>query len=130
MEGIREKYFHKFKILVNSNKFEIICYVVGAPRTPTNFTLVSSTDTSIVIEWIPGYNGGHEQTFNIQYRVVNESTIWNTQKISLYNKQTYILSGLHSGTWYELRMFASNKAFRSPVQMCKERQQANNVCFI
>ena len=27
--------------------------------------------------------------------------------------QTYILSGLHSGTWYELRMFAENKFDKS-----------------
>ena len=80
---------------------------------PTNFTLASSTDTSIVVVWIPGYNGGHKQTFSIQYRIVNESTIWITQKISLYNKQTYILSGLQSGTWYELRMFAENKFDKS-----------------
>jgi hypothetical protein len=83
-----------------------------------------------VIELISGYNGGHEQTFNIQYRIINESKIWITQNISQYNRQTYILSGLQGDTWYELRMFASNKAFRSPVQMYKERQQVNNVCFI
>ena len=91
------------------------CYVVGAPRIPTNFTLVSSTDTSIVVEWIPGYNGGHEETFSIQYRVVNESQIWITQEIPLYNNQAYILSGLQSDTWYELRMFAENKLDRSSV---------------
>ena len=83
-----------------------------------------------MIELISGYNGGNEQTFNIQYRIINESKIWITQNISQYNRQTYILSGLQGGTWYELRMFASNKAFRSPVQMYKERQQVNNVCFI
>jgi hypothetical protein len=47
---------------MNSNYFEIIYYVLGPPQTPTNFTLVSSTDTSIVIDWIPEYNGGHVQT--------------------------------------------------------------------
>jgi len=85
-----------------------------------------------VIELISGYNGGHEQTINIQYRIVNESKIWITPNISQYNRQTYkkILSGLQGDTWYELKMFASNKAFRSPVQMYKERQQVNNVCFI
>ena len=91
------------------------CYVVGAPRIPTTFTLVSSTDTSIVVEWIPGYNGGHEETFSIQYRVVNESQIWITQEIPLYNNQAYILSGLQSDTWYELRMFSKNKFDRSSV---------------
>ena len=43
-----------------------MCYVVGPPQTPTNVTLVSSTDTSILVEWIPGYDGGHVQTFSIQ----------------------------------------------------------------
>ena len=66
-----------------------------------------------MVEWIPGYNGGHEQTFNIQYRIVNESKIWFTQQIPQYNKQTYTLSGLQGDTRYELRMFAENKFDRS-----------------
>ena len=66
-------------------------------------------------EWIPGYNGGHEQTFNMQHRIVNESKIWLTQQIPQYNKQTYTLSGLQGDTWYELRMFAENKFDSSSV---------------
>jgi hypothetical protein len=68
-----------------------------------------------VVEWIPKYNGGHEQTFNIQYRIVNESRIWMTHAIPKYNKQTYILSGLKDDTWYELRLFAENKFDKSSV---------------
>jgi hypothetical protein len=68
-----------------------------------------------VVEWIPGYNGGHEQKFSIQYRIVNESKIWMTQEIPLHDKKTYILSGLQSNTRYELRMFAKNKFDRSSV---------------
>ena len=68
-----------------------------------------------MVEWIPGYNGGHEQTFNIQYRIVNESKIWITQEIPLYNRNTFTLSGLQGDTWYELRMFAENKFDRSLV---------------
>jgi hypothetical protein len=66
-----------------------------------------------VIEWIPGYNGGHEQTFNIQYRIINESKTWFTQQIPLYNKQIYTLSGLEDDPWYELRIFAENNLDRS-----------------
>jgi hypothetical protein len=62
-----------------------------------------------VVEWIPGYNGGHEQIFNIQYRIINESNKWMTQKIPKYDRQTYTLVGLQGDTWYELRMFAENK---------------------
>ena len=66
-----------------------------------------------MVEWISEYNGGHEQTFNIQYRIVNESQMWITQEIPQYNRQTYILSELQSNTWYELRMFAENKFDKS-----------------
>ena len=66
-------------------------------------------------EWIPRYDGGHEQIFNIQYRIVNESSIWITQKIPIYNKKTYILAGLQGDTLYELRMFAENKFDKSSI---------------
>ena len=68
-----------------------------------------------MVEWIPGYNGGHEQTFNIQYRITNESKIWFTREIPHYNRLTYLLSGLQRDTCYELRMFAQNKFDRSSV---------------
>ena len=68
-----------------------------------------------MIEWIPGYNGGNEQTFNIQYRIINESKIWTTREIPNYNRQTYILVGLQGDKWYELRMFAENRFDRSLV---------------
>ena len=96
-------------------QYTVLLESASAPQTPINFTLVSSTDTSIVIEWIPGYNGGHEQAFNIQYRIVNESKTWFQQKIPQYNRHTYTLSELQSNTWYELRMFAENKFDRSLV---------------
>ena len=117
-------------------KFVIICFVAGPPQTPANFTLVSSTDTSIVVEWIPGYNGGYEQTFNIQYRIVNESKIWMTQKIPQYNRQTYTLSELQGDTWYELRMFAGNKFDRShftyiqSMATGKTRMFSRRFCFL
>ena len=99
-------------------------------------TLVSSTDTSIVVEWIPGYNGGHEQNFSIHYRIVNESKAWITQEIPQHNRQTYTLSGLQAGTWYELRMFAENKLDTSSITDIqsmatgKTRMLSRIFCFL
>jgi len=89
-----------------------------------------------VVEWTPGYNGGHEQTFNLQYRIINKSMIWITQEIPQYNKQTYILSGLQGDTWYELRMFAENEFDRSLVtdiqsmKTGKTRMFSRRFCFL
>ena len=84
-----------------------------------------------MIEWIPEYNGGHVQTFNIQYRIVNETKTWLPQKIPQYNRQTYTLSGLQSNTWYELRMFAKISFTGALLQTYKENQQCHLlVCLL
>ena len=62
-----------------------------------------------------GYNGGDEQTFNIQYRIINESKIWTTQEIPKYIRQNYTLVGLQGDAWYKPRKFAENKFDRSRV---------------
>ena len=68
-----------------------------------------------MVEWIPGYHGGHEHTFSLQYRIINECKTWFTQQIPQYDKQTYTLQGLQADTWYELWMFAEKKFDRSSV---------------
>ena len=49
------------------------------------------------------------------------------QGIPQYNKQTYILSGLQSSTWYELRMFAENKFDRSSFTDIQSISTASSI---
>jgi hypothetical protein len=73
------------------------CHISVHPQTPANFSLVSSTETSILVEWTPGYSGEHEQTFYLEYRACRTET-WSLKEISHNTKQltslTYVLSGL------------------------------------
>ncbi|CAC5404061.1 IGSF9B [Mytilus coruscus] len=90
---------------------EVTLESASAPETPSNFTLTSSSETSITVQWIPGYNGGHTQTFYIEYRI-SGTNAWFPQEIKTSNQldthNLYTLSGLQDKTSYELRMYAKN----------------------
>jgi len=77
--------------------------------------LVSSTDTTILVEWTPRYNDS-EHTFYLEYRVRGAKT-WSLKEISHNTKQltslTYVLSGLQDSTLYELKMYSKNMFGRS-----------------
>lgn len=85
--------------------------ILGSPDTPSNFTITSSSETSITVQWIPGYDGGQKQTFYIQYRISGTYTwmlreIKTIYQIDIHN--FYTLSGRQEKTTYELRMYAQN----------------------
>ena len=92
------------------------CHISVHPQTPANFSLVSATETSILVEWIPGYKDDHEQTFYLEYRACRTET-WSLKEISyntkLLTSLTYVLSGLQDSTLYELKMYSKNMFGRS-----------------
>ena len=104
-----EKCFLRFTV-------HLPCHISVHPQTPANFSLVSSTDTTILVEWIPGYNDGQKQTFYLEHRVRGAKT-WSLKEISHNTKQltslTYVLSGLQDSTLYELQMYSKNMFGRS-----------------
>lgn len=45
----------------------LLSLIAGIPDPPTNLTLVNATHNSITFSWIPGFDGGSEQSFRILY---------------------------------------------------------------
>ena len=94
----------------------LLRHISGRPQTPVNFSLVSFTETSILVEWTPGYSGAYEQTFYLEYRARRTET-WSLDEIYHNTKQvtslTYVLSGLQDSTLYDLKMHSVNMFGRS-----------------
>ncbi|VDI69601.1 Hypothetical predicted protein, partial [Mytilus galloprovincialis] len=105
---------YTLRLLYSDNQYvhhEVTLESTSAPQTPSNFNITSSSETSITVQWIPGYNGGQKQTFYVQYRTSGTNT-WVLQEIIMINRldkqNFYTLSGLQEKTTYELRMYAQN----------------------
>ena len=68
--------------------------------------------TTIEIRWVAGFDGGNDQTFELEYRL-SKTTPWNTfnPKFSGLEEdpQYFELSGLSSGSVYDIQMYAKNK---------------------
>ncbi|VDI10325.1 Hypothetical predicted protein, partial [Mytilus galloprovincialis] len=87
------------------------------PDKPQYLRVSNTTEDKLQLRWIPGFDGGHVQTFIIEYR--NEKTDpWTIKTvdsiISNYDPQIYELSGLQSAILFEIRLCAKNKIGTSP----------------
>ena len=67
--------------------------------------------TTIEIRWVAGFDGGVDQTFVLEYRL-SKTTSWNTFYPNLIgleeDPQYFELSGLSSGSVYDIQMYARN----------------------
>ena len=67
--------------------------------------------TKIEIRWVAGFDGGVDQTFVLEYRL-SKTTSWNTSCRNLIgleeDPQYFELSGLSSGSVYDIQMYARN----------------------
>ncbi|CAG2217938.1 unnamed protein product [Mytilus edulis] len=50
------------------------------PEAPQNLFIESVTFGSVNLSWIAGFNGGYNQTFNVQFKTT-DSDIWNTTSV-------------------------------------------------
>ncbi|XP_060607416.1 hemicentin-1-like, partial [Ruditapes philippinarum] len=81
------------------------------PDVPRNFILAKqlSTESSFTVTWNPGNDNGHKQTFTLKYKKVSDDE-WDNVSVSDTGEyeMTYIATGLSSGTYYEIVLYASN----------------------
>ncbi|XP_071175218.1 synaptogenesis protein syg-2-like [Mytilus edulis] len=104
---------------------EVTLESASAPETPSNFTITGLGETSITVQWIPGYDGGQTQTFYIEYCVAG-TDVWLSHEIKtshqLDTHNLYTLSGLQDKTSYQLRMYAKNKFNQSQYTDIETKQ--------
>lgn len=104
-------------------RYHCIFFCTGALLIPVFFSFLdkpSSTDyftyikekltsSSITFTWKPGFNGGLQQTFVIQYKIVSDDLWFNvTVKDSQNSLMNYTLTSLSSGKDYVALLFAYN----------------------
>ncbi|XP_063443132.1 titin-like [Mytilus trossulus] len=82
------------------------------PEAPQNFSLVTTTFRSVNISWIVGFNGGHEQTFSVQFKATDDVK-WDTRNVQnnyvkTGSKVYYTLDQLKPKTSYQVIVVSTN----------------------
>ena len=92
-----------------TRSFEIMLKARGPPETPTELSVTSTTSISVTLTWLPGFNGGYEDTtFSLSYRRQDSTSSWAVVDDLDGDLESYTLSTLDSNTQYEFRLFSTN----------------------
>ncbi|XP_052216896.1 uncharacterized protein LOC127834857 isoform X4 [Dreissena polymorpha] len=77
------------------------------PEIPKESQISRIGKTELIVEWIPGFNGGETQTFTIRYKVLGDGS-WIIIPINI-SKHIWTIDGLASGITYQIQIRAQNK---------------------
>jgi hypothetical protein len=83
----------------------------GNPESPRGFQHLYEelTESSITVQWIPGFDGGPRQTFVLRYKN-NLDRLWTDIDIPDNGEKimSYTVTSLTSGTLYNCVLYARN----------------------
>ncbi|XP_052062856.1 nephrin-like [Mytilus californianus] len=83
------------------------------PEAPRNFSVETTTFRSVNLSWIVGFNGGHEQTFSVQFKTRDggqevTKTV-QTDDITTGSTVYFTLNELKADTSYQVMVLSTNK---------------------
>ena len=88
------------------------------PDAPTNIRVKAKgiTETSAVIQWTPGFNGGLKQTFIIQYTTGTDGADEQWTEVHGGVETTHnIIENISPNTVYTVRVYANNTIGMSDI---------------
>lgn len=82
------------------------------PHAPTNIS-VSAAASSATVSWLPGFDGGHEQSYILWYRPERKSKAhevdWRTIRVHPDNVTSITIHNLEPQTAYEFQVLSRNE---------------------
>ena len=86
-------------------------HLTGPPLSPTDLRTSHVTAKSVVLSWVPGSDGGHDQTFSVKYSQEGEEILklYKDGIIDSLDETTTVkVSTLYPETQYEFFVTAHN----------------------
>lgn len=94
------------------------------PHAPTNVTVNTST-VAATLTWLPAYDGGHQQTYVIWYRLTDQGdSDWRTIRVYPDGATTFTVYNLQAETEYDFQVLSRNllgDGMFSPIIRAKTR---------
>ncbi|XP_052073959.1 neural cell adhesion molecule 1-like [Mytilus californianus] len=92
---------------IGSDNLTISLHSASCPETPEIIQIMPEK-TQVIVQWIPKFHGGFQQSFHIQYRR-RDVQYWNTKHVQDHTMNIYSIDGLTPGTEYLIRIYSSNR---------------------
>jgi len=86
---------------------EVILEVSSVPDPPTSLKILDFTHDAVTISWVPGFNGGFEQSYKIRYAKV-DSRFHRYVDVFPENETSFTVTPLASGTEFVFSVQAIN----------------------
>lgn len=101
--------------------------ITSAPEPPMGLHVVNFTHDSVTLTWIPGFDGGYDQSFKVRYVRVGSS---NARYVDVFPKNTTIftVTQLALGTEYAFSVAAVNVIGESNYTGENVRQETSSKC--
>ncbi len=84
------------------------------------FKIEGAKTVSVNVSWTPGYSGGYDQVFTINYRVKGSDANFVEQSVDHPDNNMYTVQGLLPNKTYEFTVQASNQAGKSQASAPKK----------
>ncbi|XP_060606560.1 neural cell adhesion molecule 1-like [Ruditapes philippinarum] len=112
--------YGSYKLMINNTVGQLVQYYLlkanATPDPPTQFTILPEyvTDTSTILQWKPGYDGGPRQTFIVRYKLEVEKN-WTVRSIHDDGDRTinYTITDLYRDSLYCSELFSVNSIGKS-----------------
>ncbi|XP_048240968.1 nephrin-like [Haliotis rufescens] len=115
LTNLQQQDFGDYSLTVNNGESSSVTYTVsivseGPPDVPTQFRdLDNATTSSVWLSWLPGFNGGHPQTFLLEHLKFATRT-WTVYKTYADTGKMMVVevTGLTPGDIHIFRLHARN----------------------
>lgn len=99
--------------------------VTSVPEPPLGFHVVNFTHDSVTLTWIPGFDGGYEQSYKIRWVLVGSD---NARYVDVYPRNTtvFTVTQLALGTEYSFSVAAYNVIGESNYTSETVRQETSS----
>ncbi|GFY43633.1 nephrin [Trichonephila inaurata madagascariensis] len=80
----------------------------SAPDPPISLNAINATHNAVILTWTPGFDGGMEQMYRIQYRKAGSNGGYTVVDVDSQNSTVFTVGGLELGTEYVFGIMALN----------------------
>lgn len=111
----------KYLVMQDTDSFLKLCWNVYAhlnishilfstapPDHPLSLNVINTTHNAVILTWSPGFDGGLEQMYRIQYRKVDSDDSYTYVDVDTANATIFTVGGLELGSEYVFGIMGYN----------------------